>query len=370
MRYAAPTAIHPGAFATQPDGLPLPIPFRERARLDSLRSVDIVITPNKDLWTKVVVLEMCEDPTLSQGGRRRNHLRAAASVDKNGVVDANETREGFGWFPGYAINIETGQRLNMAFGEDSRLSITNGRDMIWNPDTVLFGDQLAGQPQIVMGGKHFIYVFGSAYDQGERNYQVLTRTLGGGNPSPNNLPINVIRDFYGDVMYTSIPLRRAGRKLLDNAYTAKIRMGTRYRNFVVPGTTVENNGRPLYEIDATSLAPIRNDMATAKSALDLIRVVPNPYYAASRYETSQVDNRVKFTNLPQRCDIRIYTLGGSLVRTLRKDDPFTFVDWDLLNQERIPVASGAYIIHINAPGIGEKVVKWFGVMRPIDLDTF
>jgi hypothetical protein len=34
------------------------------------------------------------------------------------------------------------------------------------------------------------------------------------------------------------------------------------------------------------------------------------------------------------------------------------------------VASGAYIIHINAPGIGEKVVKWFGVMRPIDLDTF
>ena len=370
MRYAAPTAIHPGAFATQPDGLPLPIPFRERARLDSLRSVDIVITPNKDLWTKVVVLEMCEDPTLSQGGRRRNHLRAAASVDKNGVVDANETREGFGWFPGYAINIETGQRLNMAFGEDSRLSITNGRDMIWNPDTVLFGDQLAGQPQIVMGGKHFIYVFGSAYDQGERNYQVLTRTLGGGNPSPNNLPINVIRDFYGDVMYTSIPLRRAGRKLLDNAYTAKIRMGTRYRNFVVPGTTVENNGRPLYEIDATSLAPIRNDMATAKSALDMIRVVPNPYYAASRYETSQVDNRVKFTNLPQRCDIRIYTLGGSLVRTLRKDDPFTFVDWDLLNQERIPVASGAYIIHINAPGIGEKVVKWFGVMRPIDLDTF
>ena len=36
----------------------------------------------------------------------------------------------------------------------------------------------------------------------------------------------------------------------------------------------------------------------------------------------------------------------------------------------IPIASGLYVIHINAPGIGEKVIKWFGTMRPIDLNTF
>jgi hypothetical protein len=29
-----------------------------------------------------------------------------------------------------------------------------------------------------------------------------------------------------------------------------------------------------------------------------------------------------------------------------------------------------YIIHVEVPGVGEKVVKWFGVMRPIDLDSF
>jgi hypothetical protein len=29
-----------------------------------------------------------------------------------------------------------------------------------------------------------------------------------------------------------------------------------------------------------------------------------------------------------------------------------------------------YIIHIDVPNIGEKVLKWFGVMRPIDLDNF
>ncbi len=45
-------------------------------------------------------------------------------------------------------------------------------------------------------------------------------------------------------------------------------------------------------------------------------------------------------------------------------------DWDLKNQSNIPVASGVYIIHVDVPDVGEKVLKWFGVMRPIDLDTF
>ena len=33
-------------------------------------------------------------------------------------------------------------------------------------------------------------------------------------------------------------------------------------------------------------------------------------------------------------------------------------------------ASGMYIIHVEVEGVGEKVLKWFGVMRPVDLDTF
>lgn len=368
MRYAAPTPFHPGVFNSQNDNQPLNVPFRDRARLDSLKSIDVVITPNKDLWTKCVVLEMCENPTLSQGGRRRNQLRAGASVDKNGNIDGSEGRAGFGWFPGYAINVETGERLNMAFGEDSRLSIPNGRDMIWNPSSQFIGDPLVGQPDIVMGGKHFIYVFGSRYDQGETPYGVITRNGSGGQPFLQN--INVIRDFYADVLYCAVPMLRPGRNLLDNEYRAQIRVNQRYGRYLNPGVTAQNKANPYYEIDATGLAPIKNDLATAQSALDLIRVVPNPYYAASRYETSQIDNRVRITNLPQRCEIRIYTVGGTLIRTLRKDDPFTFVDWDLQNQQRIPIASGAYIIHVNAPGIGEKVVKWFGVTRPIDLDTF
>ena len=103
----------------------------------------------------------------------------------------------------------------------------------------------------------------------------------------------------------------------------------------------------------------------------MINVVPNPYYAYSAYEQNQLDNRIKITNLPQTCEIKIYTVGGQLIKTIRKDDPtITSVDWGLKNEFNIPIASGLYIIHVDVPGVGERVLKWLGVMRPIDLDTF
>ena len=99
-------------------------------------------------------------------------------------------------------------------------------------------------------------------------------------------------------------------------------------------------------------------------------MVPNPYYGYSEYETSQLDNRIKITNLPKESKIRIYTVSGTLIRTIKKSDDLTSVDWDLKNDHGIPVASGLYIIHVDAKDIGEKILKWFGVLRPIDLDTF
>ena len=84
----------------------------------------------------------------------------------------------------------------------------------------------------------------------------------------------------------------------------------------------------------------------------------------------ELDNRIKITNLPSVSLIRIFTVNGTLIRTIKKSDNLTSVDWDLKNDSGIPVASGLYIIHINADGVGEKILKWFGVLRPIDLDTF
>jgi hypothetical protein len=127
---------------------------------------------------------------------------------------------------------------------------------------------------------------------------------------------------------------------------------------------------PMYSFNTFDLNVVTDDNESALNALDLINVVPNPYYAYSGYEVNQFDNRVKFTNLPEKCEIQIYTVSGTLIRKFTKDSPQTYLDWDLKNQAGIPVASGLYIIHVNVEGVGEKILKWFGVMRPIDLDTY
>lgn len=108
-----------------------------------------------------------------------------------------------------------------------------------------------------------------------------------------------------------------------------------------------------------------------REALSYINVVPNPYYGYSAYEQNRVVKLVKVVNLPPKCEVRIFTLSGALVRVLEKDNELiTSVDWDLNNQQGIPVSSGIYLFHIDAGPLGEKVVKWFGVQRPMDLTAF
>jgi hypothetical protein len=163
----------------------------------------------------------------------------------------------------------------------------------------------------------------------------------------------------------------------------KLRVTKPYLSYFVTG---ENLGFPLYRFSTGDLAATINDTETASNALDLIRVVPNPYYAYSAYETSSLDNNVKITNLPSKCTVSIFTLDGTLIRRFERDvtsdntaggslnakenNLDSAIDWDLKNDKNVPVASGMYIVHIDAFELGETTVKWFGVMRPIDLDTF
>jgi hypothetical protein len=131
-----------------------------------------------------------------------------------------------------------------------------------------------------------------------------------------------------------------------------------------------NGGLPLYTFNTGEYATVTDVTEVGQNELDLIGVVPNPYYAFSGYETSRLDNRVKFINLPRQCTISIYNVSGTLVRKYRKDNDLTYLDWDLKNGYNVPIAGGTYICHIEAPGLGERVIKWFGVLRPVDLQNF
>lgn len=377
MLYAGPAAWWPGLWNFLPgtNGVgPLNPEVRySYFKIDKLASVDVVITPDKSKWTRACVIETCEDSLQAQGRQLRNRIRVAPSVDKDGNPDGDQ-RNGLSWFPGYAINLETGERLNICFGEDSRYANIAGHphgDMRWNPTDSFFSVN-GNNFRVPMGGRHFIYVMNSRYDQADVTWRQLNKQVGAASPvnNPKAMVLSDYRLFYNGVFYTSVPLLRPGRTLLDNEYRAKIRVSRKYAKFVTDSNGV-NQGNPHYLVDLKGIAPRKKVLDAAKSALDLIRVVPNPYYGASNYEVSQIDNRVKITNLPIKCTVRIYTVNGTLVRTLRKDDPTaTYLDWDLLNQNKVPIASGSYIVHVDAPGIGEKTVKWFGVLRPVDLDTF
>lgn len=352
-------------------------------KFGNIASVDIVLTPDKSKWTRSPVIEMGSVPALNEGNAGRFHLRRGLSVDKNGKPDGSGT--GMGWFPGYAINVETGERLNIMFGEDSRLVSENGRDMLFNPTSNYLtnvGNMMYAMAQyeeanqhVLFGGKHYVYIMGAntdgpdycpPYDEGQWLYNKLYASPGS---SPNIFDLFRV---YRDAMYTGIPLSIPGEEWLSNEVTIRIRVEKPYeRNFSSIGASnPQNDNYPMYTFSLDDLAPEFNNKEVAKDALDIINVVPNPYYAYSGYERNQLDNRIKITNLPQACTISIFTVNGTMVRQFTKDDESTSVDWDLKNQAGIPIAGGVYIIHVDAPGIGEKVIKWFGALRPQDLQSF
>jgi hypothetical protein len=107
-----------------------------------------------------------------------------------------------------------------------------------------------------------------------------------------------------------------------------------------------------------------------KTDISLVNVVPNPYYGASAYERNQFGRVVRFTNLPTTATVRIFNLVGDLVRTLRKDGPGTTIDWDLQNENALPVASGMYIAYIDMPGLGTRTLKLAVILSEERLDNF
>ena len=355
--------------------------------LSTAASVDIVITSDKSKWTRALVLEMCPDPKLAQGGAKRFDIRKAPSVNKEGIsaaegAEASNSPEdpafigatGFGWFPGYAINLETGERLNIMFGEDSWLSGHNGRDMLWNPSSTLYEN---GEP--IFGGKHYVYVLQNttvkigdavynfpAYDGCRYISEVIPVT-------PEAVSKNAA---FSSIMWVGMPIMAQNSEdlWLSNDVRFRIRVAKPYQRFYsrsLPSGSTDtlNSNYPLYNFTTEGLEPVYNDAVKTQSDLDIINVVPNPYYAYASYETNALDNRVKITNLPRKCVVTIYNMSGTLIRQFTKDDPATYLDWDLKNFAGIPIAGGVYIFHVKSDQ-GERIIKWFGALRPVDLNTF
>lgn len=112
------------------------------------------------------------------------------------------------------------------------------------------------------------------------------------------------------------------------------------------------------------------DNNLAKTRLDSIKVVPNPYVSGAMWEpknpfsTGRGVREIHFNHLPMRCTIRIYTVDGELIQTIEHFG--TFNDgteaWNMLTRDNLDISYGIYIYHIDAPDIGEHVGK-FAVIK-------
>jgi hypothetical protein len=351
-----------------------------------LHSVDIVFTTDVSKWTRVPVFEMAEDAALSEHGDKKLTQRQDTSwtLENGALKRAPGLEPGWSYFPGYAIDIETGKRLNMAFGENSWLPGQNGNDMLWNPTATLLmvpGNTVNGG--YVFGGQHVIYVFA---DEDKISGSNTDLEYKGANP--NDWPLkdlmadlvqtgglgNIAKaNFWRACRWIGMPTLRPGNNFdpyteLPTQTRIRIRMNSAYSNRTLADGP--NGGNPQFLFNTSNIATRTYQDTIGKGAMETIRVVPNPYYGFSTYEASQLDNLVKITNLPETCTISIFTPNGTMIRQIRKDNSMTYVEWDMKNTYNVPIASGVYIIHVDAGALGEKIVKWFGALRPVDLNSF
>ena len=96
---------------------------------------------------------------------------------------------------------------------------------------------------------------------------------------------------------------------------------------------------------------------------DLVRVVPNPYFARSGLNETEYKRKIRFTRLSQKCTITIFTISGEKVRELEHDN---YEDgnawWDLRSYNNQEVAPGLYIYVVETPS-GVKKIDKFAVVR-------
>jgi hypothetical protein len=58
-----------------------------------------------------------------------------------------------------------------------------------------------------------------------------------------------------------------------------------------------------------------------------------------------------------------------LLRQFTKDSDVPEIEWDLKNFAGIPISGGLYLVHVKTEA-GERILRWFGTMRPVDLNSF
>ena len=175
--------------------------------------------------------------------------------------------------------------------------------------------------------------------------------------------------------------------------------------FPPPGTPATNlNGwQYVYGVAAYSMGDSALGIPSLQSKTEVVRLIPgtlpspgktrqigvypNPYYAGAVWDgTGERARKIYFYNLPQRCDIRIYTLAGDVVADIQHDaatyngsdinwfqqfggngQPIQFSGgehaWDLITKFDQAIATGLYLFSVRDANTGDIVTGKFLVIK-------
>ena len=136
-------------------------------------------------------------------------------------------------------------------------------------------------------------------------------------------------------------------------------------------TSKPNQPGDVHTFSTEGYAAKEFDLATQQLRLEDIGIVPNPYKGASSYEVGQFTDEVRFTNLPDVATIRVFTLNGTLIKTINKQSPgVATIPWNLTTDHNLPIASGMYLIHVEVPGVGSHTIKFGVVKKRVQLNVY
>ena len=98
-----------------------------------------------------------------------------------------------------------------------------------------------------------------------------------------------------------------------------------------------------------------------------INVVPNPYFVHSNFNETEYKRQIRFTHLPEKCKITIFTISGEKVISLNHNDENDGNHWwNLRTVNNQEVAPGLYVFTVEnlTPGFtNEKFVGKFAIVR-------
>lgn len=288
-------------------------------------SFQLVYTKDTTKWTRCPVLETSFDPNSNPYGDEYLALKSAPSVNKNGQPDGTGT--GMGWFPGYAIDLESGERLNMAFGDASDLIMEGGGDMIFNPKTSLYSSNGIE----LFGGKHYVFVFKNYakevnfsqapnhipyYDKGQKLFDLL-------NSSNNTDKLMAWRAC----SWVQLPMTKPNHQFLSNDITLRVNTSTPYGKYAFNYSDTLNNTNPLYQFHLDFDVSVEENISEIEHSL-----YPNP------------SNGMYFMEIDVQADEKyqmiIFNAQGQIIKTHQiTQERFNF---DLSNE-----SNGLYFYYIH-----------------------